>query len=99
MAVHSYWQFSDPAENAANWVNRHTIFEKPIYVTEAAFVAEADGKHVAQEYVKFPKLLNNLVKGVTYFVATATDHDFRHQVWINEGGSRGIAKEISKLTS
>jgi hypothetical protein len=61
---------------------------KPIWITEASHnQGVVTPLQVAKEYLRFWSELQSrpIVKGVTYFVASASDPDFAGQVWVGKG--------------
>ncbi len=99
LAVHTYWATNYPMRLAMDVIDDaisrfHTL---PIFVTEAS--NNKGGVTPAQkgaEYITFwwDLGLRPAVRGVTYFVASATHRDFQEEVWVNKGSSNGIAEVV-----
>ena len=68
---------------------------RPIWVTEASSKSPSGANQGAQ-YVTFWQELRRrpAVKGVTYFVASASNPEFAAEVWLASGQSRGIAEVV-----
>lgn len=86
LGVHSYWSniypMSTTLSETVDWFSK---FSKPMYVTEAS---NNDGvtapNQKGLEYITFYNALKSrpLVRGVTYFVASATNPLFAKEVWV-----------------
>ncbi len=90
LAIHVYWSIHYPLWQALNVVDDYvTRFPNmPIYVTESS--NNGPGRtfaHKASEYIHFWDELKKrpTVKGVTYFVASASDPEFADEVWVGNG--------------
>jgi hypothetical protein len=92
VAVHAYWNSvmpEYPLETAVaevEWFARR-YSHKPIWVTEASNNKEDTPGNKATQYVEFAKRLGWFpnVKGVTYFIASASDPAFANEVWVGRG--------------
>lgn len=90
LGIHVYWSIHYPLWQALNVVDDYiTRFPNlPIYVTEAS--NNGSGRtfpHKASEYIHFWEelKLRPTVRGVTYFVASASDPQFADEVWVGNG--------------
>lgn len=97
LGVHLYWSSVYPMEWTLNvlddYISRFRY--KPIWITEASNNKAGTAVHKkAQEYLTFWKELQKrpTVHGVTYFVASASNPEFKEEVWVG----RGIGKLIGK---
>ena len=95
LGVHIYWSAYYSMERALglldDMVNRFQ--DKPIWVTEASNNKNGTSdQNKAFEYLNFWKELQQrpTVEGVTYFVASARNPDFRHEVFLGKGMARII---------
>jgi hypothetical protein len=97
IGVHLYWsQVYSMRQTLAVLDDFSSRFrDQPIWITEAGRVGpEIPPEKTAEEYLRFWHHLQKRsnVRGVTYFVASASDPDFAAQVWVG----RGIADIIGK---
>jgi hypothetical protein len=97
LGVHLYWSQFQPMgqalETLDDYISRFRVH--PIWITEASRnLGPTIPSKVAQEYLKFWRELQArpVVQGVTYFVASASNPDFAHQVWVG----KGIGKQIGR---
>lgn len=102
LCVHAYWSDAYPMTAALAQVDAHQQHGLPVWVTEASRndrPAAHPPETYAQEYVAFWRQLRNRswVRGVTYFVASASDPTFEPEAWIAGGQSKGIAGRIGQL--
>lgn len=95
LGVHVYWSSYYPMERALSvmddLVNRFQ--DKPIWITEASNNKNGTSpSNKAYEYLAFWKELQRrpTIEGVTYFVASASNPDFKHEVFLGKGMSRII---------
>ncbi|MFN2136673.1 MAG: peptidoglycan DD-metalloendopeptidase family protein [Candidatus Promineifilaceae bacterium] len=95
LGVHIYWSTNFSMTRALavldDAVNRFN--DKPIWVTEASNNQNGTSpSRKAYEYLAFWKELQRrpTVEGVTYFVASAINPDFQHEVFLGKGMSRII---------
>ena len=97
LGIHLYWSVYTPMDQALNilddTINRFR--NTPIWVTEASnnkggITASAK----ARQYLTFWKELQKrpIVEGVTYFVASASNPDFKDEVFLGRGMSRIIGE-------
>lgn len=99
LGVHAYWSQGYPMSQALGHVDAHAPRGKPIWITEASRndrpVTVPDAQY-ASEYRLFWQELRKrpLVRGVTYFVASASNPYFHPECWVVNGASRGIAAAI-----
>lgn len=100
LAVHTYWAHNYPMRLAMDVIDDAVsrFPTLPIFVTEAS--NNKGGVSPAQkgaEYVTFWRELGlrPAVRGVTYFVASATHRDFQEEVWVHKGAGNGIAEVVS----
>jgi hypothetical protein len=88
--VHAYWSNVFGMERALEWVDDYIsrFRDHPLWVTEAS---RNDGAlasaPLAQEYLRFWRALQTrpVVQGVTYFVASASNPQFAHEIWVGKG--------------
>ena len=90
LATHIYWSNVYPMDWALNvlddYISRFRY--KPIWITEASNNKSGTAVHKkAQEYLTFWKELQKrpTVRGVTYFVASASDPAFKEEIWVGRG--------------
>lgn len=95
LGVHVYWSAYYSMERALlvldDIVSR--FGDKPIWITEASNNKNGTSPvNKAYEYLAFWKELQRrpTVEGVTYFVASASNPDFKHEVFLGKGMSRII---------
>lgn len=99
VGVHCYWSQSWPMSTAFAHLDSYQRFGKPVWVTESSRndpVQEVPWAAYASEYADFWRGLNARpwVKGVTYFVASATNSQYHTECWVVNQQSRGIAAHI-----
>ncbi len=97
LGIHIYWSQFQPMvqalETLDDFISRFRAH--PIWITEASRnLGPNISSKLAQEYLKFWRELQArpVVQGVTYFVASASNPDFAHEVWVG----KGIAKQIGR---
>ena len=99
VGAHMYWTLNSPISSEIWWVDRHLRYNKNIWITEASYKQNnnASGAVIGDQYKLFVQALRQrpLVKGVTYFVASASDPDFLEECWIRGRQSHGIAQRIT----
>ena len=97
LGVHIYWSHVYPMEWALNvlddYISRFRY--KPIWITEAS--NNKAGTTVYQkgrQYLKFWEELQKrpTVQGVTYFVASASNPEFKEEIWVG----RSIGKIVGR---
>lgn len=99
LGVHVYWALDYPmAQSIA--VMRQVIEQfptKPFFVTEASNNKLGDPVLKGFEYMIFWVALKNypMARGVTYFVASASNPLFSQEVWVKNGQSTGIAEVVA----
>lgn len=97
LGIHLYWSQFQPMEQALETLD-DTISRfraHPIWITEASRnLGPSIPSKLAKEYLYFWKELQTrpVVQGVTYFVASASNPDFAHEVWVG----KGIGKQIGR---
>lgn len=98
VGVHCYWSSSYPMSGALAHLDTYHRFNKPIWVTEASNntrppAALPSAAQYATEYGQFLGRLRQrpLVRGVTFFVASASNPEFHPESWIIGGQRKGIA--------
>ncbi len=106
LAVHAYWSDTGGTmQEAVNHVLQATMdCGKPgidTYITEASRndrPATRPPTVYADEYLRFASEMGSIgVKGVTYFVATASDPYFAPETWVERSGqSKGIGAILGK---
>lgn len=99
MGVHAYWSDVFPMTAAVGQVvGAYALFPgKDLWVTEASHnKAGPTGAEKGAQYVEFAGRLGTVptVRGVTYFVASASHPDFQNEVWVRDGQSVGIAEVV-----
>lgn len=97
IGVHLYWSQVYSMNKALAVLDDFSsrFRDHPIWITEAGRTGpEISPEKTAEEYLRFWQNLQRRsnVRGVTYFVASATDPDFASQVWVG----RGIAEIIGR---
>jgi hypothetical protein len=97
LGVHVYWSDYQPMSRALevldDYISRFRFH--PIWVTEASRkVKPVNPAQTAQDYLKFWRELQTrpVVKGVTYFVASASNPDFADEVWVGKGLGKLIGR-------
>ena len=90
LAVHCYWSDVYPMSRALDVVDDYIsrFRARPIWVTEASNNGKsASPEQRAREYLRFWRFLQQrpTVRGVTYFVASASNPDFAHETWLGKG--------------
>jgi murein DD-endopeptidase MepM/ murein hydrolase activator NlpD len=95
LGVHLYWAFDFPMSRTLSMLDDliHRFPTTPIYVTEASNnKGQTSPAEKARQYLQFWAELQKrpTVRGVTYFVASATNPDFAEEVWTG----RGIAEIV-----
>ncbi|MCP5100439.1 MAG: hypothetical protein GY943_33230, partial [Chloroflexi bacterium] len=90
LGIHTYWSSVYPISRAVDvlddYISRFRF--KPIWVTEASNnKAGTSTFRKAQEYLKFWQEIQKrpTVQGVTYFVASASDPNFKEEIWVGRG--------------
>lgn len=99
IGVHCYWANGWPMSGALLHLDNHKYLNRPVWVTEAS---RNDRPSVvppaayAAEYVTFLVQLRQRpwVRGVTYFVASASNGYFAPECWVVNKQSKGIAAAI-----
>lgn len=101
IGVHAYWSLKFPINTAVSEVAKYQVYDKPIWVTEASRNDRPAlaGIDYGAEYADFIKKLRGLgnVRGVTFFVASASNSYFHPECFIVEGKSKGWAAKIAQL--
>jgi hypothetical protein len=97
IGVHLYWSTYYPmAQALADLDDIISRFRsRPLWITEASYnQGEATPGQVAKDYLRFWRKLQArpVVKGVTFFVASASDPDFASQVWVGKDLGRLIGR-------
>jgi hypothetical protein len=90
LGAHIYWSNTYSMQQALGVLDDYiTRFRaKPIWITEASHnQGVVTPLQIAKEYLRFWSELQSrpVVKGVTYFVASASDPDFAGEVWVGKG--------------
>ncbi|MDX1616169.1 MAG: peptidoglycan DD-metalloendopeptidase family protein [Candidatus Promineifilaceae bacterium] len=93
LGVHAYWSQVSGMDQALAMVDDtgSRFRDQEMWITEAS---RNDGRlrpaQMAQEYLRFWQALQTrpLVRGVTYFVASASNPKFGHEVWVGKGIGR-----------
>lgn len=97
LGVHIYWSNVYPMQRGLDvlddYISRFRY--KPIYVTEASNNKSGTPVHIkGRQYIEFWQALQKrpTVKGVTYFVASASNPAFNEEIWVG----RGLGKTIGR---
>ncbi len=97
LGIHTYWSNVYPMSRAIDvlddYISRFRF--KPIWITEASNnKSGTSAGRKATEYLQFWRDIQQrpTVRGVTYFVASASDPNFQEEVWVG----RGIGKRIGR---
>lgn len=90
LGVHLYWSHIYPMRRALEVLDDYIsrFRNTPIWITEASNnKRETTAAQKAQEYLHFWHALQSrpIVQGVTYFVASASNPAFAHEVWVGRG--------------
>lgn len=98
LGVHGYWSKTYPMSSTLVHIKSHEKFNKPIWVTEASFNEKEmmPTEYIVAEYARFIKSLANisLVRGVTFFVASASNPTFRFEAWVTKTSTRNIGQQL-----
>ncbi len=104
IGIHGYWAADFPMgatlqmiDDMLDFLQFNGMADKPVWVTEASNNKGGTSPQTkGAEYVTFWQELRNrpTLRGVTYFVASATHPDFQEEVWVTNGASRGIAEVV-----
>lgn len=102
VGVHCYWSNGWPMASALLHLDNHKYLNRPAWITEASRndrPAIVPATTYAAEYVQFWHELGKRpwVRGVTYFVASASNGYFAPECWVVGSQSKGIAREIRRL--
>jgi hypothetical protein len=97
LGIHLYWSNVYPMSQALAVLDDHIsrFRARPIWITEASHNQGAiNPVRMAQEYLRFWRELQSrpVVQGVTYFVASASEPKFAHEVWVGKGIARLIGR-------
>lgn len=100
LGVHAYWSEMFPISTAVNEVLSYSNYGLPIWITEASRndrPAKIDD--YGTEYAAFINELRSVpnVKGVTYFVASASNSLFHPECWVVNGSSKGWASKVRSI--
>lgn len=90
LGIHIYWSSVYPMTWSLNvlddYISRFRY--KPIWVTEASNNKAGTPVHVkGNQYIEFWQALQSrpTVQGVTYFVASSINPDFKEEIWVGRG--------------
>ena len=97
LAIHTYWSHVYPMSRALDVVDDYIsrFRSKPIWITEASNnKGNTTPEQRAQQYIRYWRALQDrpVVQGVTYFVASASNPDFHHEVWVGNDLGRLIGR-------
>jgi hypothetical protein len=97
LGIHLYWSNVYPMSRALAVLDDHIsrFRARSIWITEASHnQGEINPVRMAQEYLRFWRELQSrpVVQGVTYFVASASEPKFAHEVWVGKGIARLIGR-------
>ncbi len=96
LGVHLYWSDVAPSDRALavldDIISRFRTY--PIWITEASHNGPLNAALKARQYLAFWKALHQrpAVRGVTFFVASASNPAYADEVWVG----RGIAEIVGK---
>lgn len=90
LGVHTYWAHDFPMERALETLDGfiRRFPTKPVWVTEASNnKGRVAPEEKAHQYLRFWQRLQQrpTVRGVTYFVASASDPQFAEEAWLGRG--------------
>ncbi|MCB0006919.1 MAG: hypothetical protein KDE04_10710, partial [Anaerolineales bacterium] len=90
LAIHTYWSHVYPMSRALDVIDDYIsrFRSTPIWVTEASNnKGQNTPTQKALEYLRFWRELQDrpVVRGVTYFVASASNPAFNDEVWVGNG--------------
>ena len=90
LGVHIYWSNVYPMQRGLDVLDDYIarFRYKPIYVTEASNNKSGTAVYMkGRQYIEFWQELQErpTVKGVTYFVASASNPAFKEEVWVGRG--------------
>ena len=90
LGVHIYWSNVYPMQRGLDVLDDYIarFRYKPIYVTEASNNKSGTAVYMkGRQYIEFWQALQKrpTVKGVTYFVASASNPAFKEEVWVGRG--------------
>jgi len=97
LGIHLYWNPDGPGtKEPLAYLDKviQMYPNKPIWVTEASIPYDMDNEARARAYIGFwhELQLRKSVKGITYFCASASNRDFRHETWVGKGLVRYMKK-------
>lgn len=106
VGVHAYWSNPFPMAQALAHVDATmtAVGSRPFWITEASRndrPSVAPPTQYAQEYALFLEHMRARpsVRGVTYFVASASNSYFHPECWVVNGQSKGIAAQVRQLVN
>lgn len=97
LGVHIYWSNIYPMERGLDMLDDYIarFRYKPIYVTQASNNKSETPVYIkGRQYLEFWQALQTrpTVKGVTYFVASASNAAFKEEVWVGRGIGRIVGR-------
>jgi hypothetical protein len=97
IGVHLYWSAFQPMAQALTDLDDiiSRFRSRQLWITEASYNrGEATSGQVAKDYLRFWRELQArpVVKGVTFFVASASDPAFANQVWVGRDLGRLVGR-------
>ena len=103
VGLHAYWSSQWAMQRTLDQLDDHLGLMSsliPVWITEASIndnPAVYSAQEYADQYVEFWQTMQQRpqVKGVMYFVGSASNPSFAGESWIVNGKSRGIAESMS----
>lgn len=101
IGIHAYWEAARNNMGAAlDWVNWCcNKVNKPAFITECSIVDRPSVISVAErgkQYAAFAKQQHKNVKGITFFVGSASNPYFEPETWVSENNTvKGIAQGLA----
>jgi len=97
IGVHLYWSTYQPMDQALATLDDiiSRFRSQPIWITEASLNrGQTTAGQMAKDYLAFWRKLQTrpVVQGVTYFVASASDPKFAHEVWVGRSIGRLVGR-------
>jgi hypothetical protein len=97
LGAHIYWSAFQPMEQSLAVLDDMIarFRSHPIWITEASYnQGNATPGQMARDYLRFWRELQTrpVVQGVTYFVASASDPTFAHEVWVGRSIGRLVGR-------
>lgn len=103
LGAHAYWSDTYKMSAAIHHVYLHVKYSKDIWITESSYNEKSmkSGEFLANQYFMFINALGGIsearVKGVTFFVASASNPQFKYEAWVTKTSTRYIATKLQQL--